>query len=175
MNTNEFLIKEDCSFKKELLWVLFALVLGYLINYFVFGKEALSFNQTIDINIYDTYFLIKNFGSICFFEAVLLFLIFLCRYVFFKGRNMWTGVWLLIATISLIIVFDFLVAVTDSFVSIEMNSLHINKEENIKNPLVELLTMWAILIKGVQLVLVMLLPFIAFRMGVLNPFRKATS
>ena len=160
------------SAKKEFLWVLISLLVGYFVNYLIFGKEALYFNQTLDINIHDTYFLVQNFGSICFFEAIFLFVIFLFRYIFFKGRNIWTGVWFLISIIASIVVNHFLISVIDSFVIFEMTSDNLNIGKKANNPVVDILLIWSKTIKFIQIGLLMLLSFIAFKIGVKYQMNK---
>ena len=65
-----------------------------------------------------------------------------------------------------------MISVIDSFVIFEMTSDNLNIGKEANNPVVDILLIWSKVIKFIQIGLLMLLSFIAFKIGVKYQMNK---
>jgi len=83
---------------------MFVVLLAFLISYFL-GASFFTDNVNLDINIYDTYFIISGFYVLCFFFFLFLFVIYLLRSFMHKFRSFQTFLISIISAGALIIFF----------------------------------------------------------------------
>ena len=71
---------------KEIYWIAITLTFILIIFYILFGKEGFT-EETIDINIKDTYFVINFWNAIIVFAIIIFFFIYLIRILIEKFKN----------------------------------------------------------------------------------------
>jgi heme/copper-type cytochrome/quinol oxidase subunit 1 len=91
------------------------LLLGYFFNFLYFGKDALSFSQTFDINIYDTYFVFQSFSVVIFIIVLTTFIFYLARTIRWRYQNKWGNIMVILMIIAMLICFDSFVSQIDMF------------------------------------------------------------
>lgn len=116
-------MKQIYTVKKEIIYLIVTLLLGYFLNVLFFGKNAWSFSQTLDINIYDTYFVFQSFAVLIFIIVLTIFLLYLVRTIWFRFQNNWANIIAVVATIAMLVSVDSLVSMIDSFAALSLENI----------------------------------------------------
>lgn len=67
--------------KKEFLWFLGTVLTSFLTLVLIFGIDGFKADETIDINIHDTYFVFSNTPFFWFLGALIFFVIYFFRMI----------------------------------------------------------------------------------------------
>lgn len=116
-------MKQIYTVKKEIIYLIVTLLLGYFLNVLFFGKNALIFSQTLDINIYDTYFVFQSVAVVIFIIVLTIFLLYLVRTIWFRFQNNWANIIAVVATIAMLVSVDSLVSMIDSFAALSLENI----------------------------------------------------
>lgn len=94
---------------KELIFLLMLIVSLLVLPMYSIGWEALHPESQIDVNIHDTYFIIPTLPAICVYIVFIIFSIYLFRALLQKFRNKIANLILIVSTMTLILIFTFLI------------------------------------------------------------------
>ena len=92
--------------KKEIFWVIGTFLLVLLLNLLIFGNQVFNEEAFIDINYYDTYYIIKYFDFLIISSAFIFFVIYLIRAIVIKFKNNLVNIILICSTIILLIILN---------------------------------------------------------------------
>lgn len=98
--------------RKEIVWIIASLIISCLIWHPFLPFNFSDFNSTVDINIYDTYFLIASLHIFFFIIANVFFIVYSIRMLISRLRNTIINGIFLFSNILMIIVMGYLISVT---------------------------------------------------------------
>lgn len=150
--------------KTELYWLLGTLGFVLIFILLLFGWNGLDPFETVDINIYDTYFLIDNFRFTTPIFAFTFFGVYLLRVIRSSFKNFTLNVILIIANIIMLLALDIFSYMLDMFSqgyeTSEFGSLIPDK-----HPIQKFLSIFSDVLRGIQTVLLVFLAYCGFRTG----------
>ena len=89
---------------KEFLWLAGTLSAVFVLSIVLFGFEGFSTNTSLDINLYDTYYVVPNQHFVSLISVLCFFAVYLVRGFIGKFKNAVVNVVLMISTILMIVV-----------------------------------------------------------------------
>lgn len=160
-------MKQIYTVKKEIIYLIVTLLLGYFLNVLFFGKNALSFSQTLDINIYDTYFVFQSVAVVIFIIVLTIFLLYLVRTIWFRFQNNWANIIAVVATIAMLVSVDSLVSMIDSFAALSLENTvgSLSNYTDSSKEMSAFLNNTSLIAKIFQACLLLILVFFSFKIG----------
>ncbi|MDP5229967.1 MAG: hypothetical protein NWQ38_06205 [Cellulophaga sp.] len=160
-------MKQIYTVKKEIIYLIVTLLLGYFLNVLFFGKNALSFSQTLNINIYDTYFVFQSFAVLIFIIVLTIFLLYLVRTIWFRFQNNWANIIAVVATIAMLVSVDSLVSMIDSFAALSLENIvgSLSNYTDSSKEMSAYLNNTSLIAKIFQACLLLILVFFSFKIG----------
>jgi hypothetical protein len=89
---------------KEFLWLIGTISAVFVLSILWFGLEVLSTNTSLNIHLYDTYYVVPNPHFVSLISVLCFFAVYLVRGFFGKFKNAIVNVVLMISNILMIIV-----------------------------------------------------------------------
>lgn len=103
--------------RKEIYWILGAIVLSIILTFLLFGIHGFtSSDSTLDINIHDTYYVFAYFHLSIIVLILVFFLVYLSRSIRTSFKNLTANLVLMISTIFLILVLMVIGSILDRIV-----------------------------------------------------------
>ncbi|RPG37181.1 MAG: hypothetical protein CBB72_002830 [Muricauda sp. TMED12] len=100
--------------KKETFWLLGTVSFILFIILWIFGIDGLRLESVTDINVHDTYYVIANIYLIALFTTLVFFGVNLIRMLRRNFKNLTANLIFMIADITLILMFTFLISLVNS-------------------------------------------------------------
>lgn len=150
--------------KKEFLWFLGAVLTSFLTLVLIFGIDGFKADETIDINIHDTYFVFSNTPFFWFLGALIFFVIYFFRMIRGKFKNVFVGILVLLFCLGLILLLSKIIYVVDSFLQSTIGFQESGDDKEI-SPVTKILSAFTNVLFVIKVLFLLILSYSAYRIG----------
>lgn len=150
--------------KQEIYWFLSTLLLGLVLVHPLLGLDAWQEDATLNLNLYDTYFVLSKKEWVPLILICSFFTVYLTRGIVLKFKRITVNLLLIIATILTLVLINKITSTLHIFKT-PVTSFGNSSPTDTDTPVANLLSMAAQVLFGVQIVLLLLLVFCGFKTG----------
>lgn len=150
--------------KKEFLWFLGAVLTSFLTLVLIFGIDGFKADETIDINIHDTYFVFSNTPFFWFLGALIFFVIYFFRMIRGKFKNVFVGILVLLFCLGLILLLSKIIYVVDSLLQSTIGFQESGGDKEI-SPVTKILSAFTNVLFVIKVLFLLILSYSAYRIG----------
>ena len=150
--------------RKEIIWLIGTIVLILIFNFIFLGKDSLTLDSVIDINIHDTMFVIAKINLYILFSVLIFFSIYLIRVLRLNFKNKMANLIFLISNMLMILVLSNLISISDSYSQISgmtEASKNVKYSSNVFNIFSNILVIN-------QILLLILMAYTGIKIGMIN-------